>query len=841
MPPASPTAPRTDPTPTAVTSDGTPVAQPLTGLRVLECGDTIASAYAGRLFADLGADVVLVEDLGGHPLRHVGPFLAGVPGRERSGGFAAFAASKRSVVVDVASAASTTTLTALATAADVLIRSTEDGRDWLDDAALAAVRITNPGLIVVDVSCFGRIGRDGEDRHPNSDLLALAAGGLLSLNATVHGGEHATPLRYRGELSSIHAAGDAVVAALGALFERRRSGLGQRIDVSAQAAVASILATAVATYAYTGDVAVHDGRRGVAPWAFYPCRDGIVLVQITEDSQWHAFVELLGSPEWGTLEVFATNTLRIESMDLLDPLVSELTAGFTTAELLEACHAKGVAAALIHTAADLLQWEHLAARGFFETVPVHDRGTVTAVTVPGTPWRFHRTGRVRRGAPPRLGEHDDRAVTDWTTSPPVQSVTAEPHRAEATSSPVPPPLAGVRVVDFTWVWAGPYASMQLAHLGAEVVKIESSERLDVTRLLGPWADQQPGKDRSGYFNQYNLGKQSVVLDVRHPDGLALLRRMLATADVVIDNRRAGTLARMGFSYEELRALNPRIVAVAMTGFGEDGPERDRMAYGSIIDALSGVASANGAVAGGPTDFPMSLPDPCAGIHAAIATLAALHRARETGHGERVECSMLEASVAAFPWPVLYQGVEGRPAPVIGNRDDRRAPHDVYRCQGHYEWVALYAGDDDDFARLAEAIGRADLASHPRFATAAARGIHADELDAIIGAWTAPRTPDEAAAALRAAGVPAERVAQIPHLFTDGALRSRGFFVAHEHPAVGVRELPGPAWVTERSPMVAAIAAPCHGAHSRSVLQRWLAVTDDELDRLGAAGVIGPPG
>jgi crotonobetainyl-CoA:carnitine CoA-transferase CaiB-like acyl-CoA transferase len=176
--------------------------------------------------------------------------------------------------------------------------------------------------------------------------------------------------------------------------------------------------------------------------------------------------------------------------------------------------------------------------------------------------------------------------------------------------------------------------------------------------------------------------------------------------------------------------------------------------------------------------------------------------------------------------------------VIGNRDDRRAPHDVYRCQGHYEWVALSTGNDDEFARLAEAIGRADLAAHPRFATAAARRVHADELDTIIGAWTAPRTPDEAAAVLQAAGVAAERVAQIPHLFTDGALRSRGFFVAHEHPAVGVRELPGPAWVTERSPMVAATAAPCHGAHSRSVLQRWLAVPDDELDRLGDAGVLG---
>jgi crotonobetainyl-CoA:carnitine CoA-transferase CaiB-like acyl-CoA transferase len=280
---------------------------------------------------------------------------------------------------------------------------------------------------------------------------------------------------------------------------------------------------------------------------------------------------------------------------------------------------------------------------------------------------------------------------------------------------------------------------------------------------------------------------------------------------------------MGFSYEALRRLNPRIVAVSMTGFGESGPERDRMAYGSLIDALSGVAATNGTVGGGPTDFPMSLPDPCAGIHTAIATVAALYRAQATGAGTRVECSMLEASVAAFPWPILYQSVEGHGAPVEGNRDDQRAPHDVYRCAGRYEWVAVDVEDDRQFAALASAIDRPGLATDARFATMPARRLHADELDAVLSAWTQGQDAAAVAERLRTAGVPAERVAHINDVVESAPLLERGFFTELPHPAVGRKRLAGVPWHASRSPMVAVTAAPCLGQHTDEVLARWLGV------------------
>jgi crotonobetainyl-CoA:carnitine CoA-transferase CaiB-like acyl-CoA transferase len=230
---------------------------------------------------------------------------------------------------------------------------------------------------------------------------------------------------------------------------------------------------------------------------------------------------------------------------------------------------------------------------------------------------------------------------------------------------------------------------------------------------------------------------------------------------------------------------------------------------------------------------MSLPDPCAGIHTAIATVAALYRARVTGVGTRVECAMLEASVAAFPWPVLYQAVTGHGAPVVGNRDEQRAPHDVYRCRGRYEWVAIAVEDDEQFAKLAGALGRSDLATNPRFRTLEARRLHADELDRLLSAWTTEQDAEAAAARLRAVGVPAERVAHINDLFSSPPLLARRFFTELFHPVVGVKQLAGTPWLTSRAPMVATTAAPRLGQHTRDVLARWLGLIDSDIDELSA--------
>jgi benzylsuccinate CoA-transferase BbsF subunit len=268
----------------------------------------------------------------------------------------------------------------------------------------------------------------------------------------------------------------------------------------------------------------------------------------------------------------------------------------------------------------------------------------------------------------------------------------------------------------------------------------TTTRLETTRGLGPYADEITGPNRSGYFNQNNQGKRSVALNLKTERGKELLRDLIATADVVIDNMSAGALGRMGFPFEKLVEINPKIVAVSMTGYGETGPYSGHTAYGSLIDALSGIATSNGSVRGGPTDLVMSLPDPMAGITTAIATLGALYRARATGEPVRVETAMFEACLPAFPWPVLFAGTTGGEVQVIHNRDEARSPHGTFRGRDEDSWVAISVADDDTFATLAKVIDEPGLATDPKFATLPARKLHEDELEAVVSRWTAERTP-----------------------------------------------------------------------------------------------------
>ena len=322
-----------------------------------------------------------------------------------------------------------------------------------------------------------------------------------------------------------------MIAALGALHARLADGVGQRIDVSALESMVTTMATCLPTVTYAGQVPVAGGNRAVCPWGIYALRDGRVLVQCTEDGQWRALVGMLGDPEWGHLDLFATTAQRSEQYDAVEALVAATVADFDVEEFLTTAHAVGVPACRVHTPADVLAWEQLRARDSFRRLAVdawcRRRGARAADPV-------RRAGSRSVTSTCRRSRADDGTV-DWVPRP---AVTVGP--------PAIAPLAGLRVIDLTWVWAGPFAAMQLAHLGADVIKIESRGRIDVTRRLGPFVDEEPGIDRSGYFNQFNQGKRSVCLDPTTDDGRALLARLLAGADVVIDNMRAGALARMGF-------------------------------------------------------------------------------------------------------------------------------------------------------------------------------------------------------------------------------------------------------------------------------------------------------
>src|ERR1700722_2373261 len=308
-----------------------------------------------------------------------------------------------------------------------------------------------------------------------------------------------------------------------------------------------------------------------------------------------------------------------------------------------------------------------------------------------------------------------------------------------------PPLDGIRIADFTWVWAGPYCTLQLAHLGADVIRMETKTRPCITRMLPPWPEAKPGGlNRSGYFNQYSQGKRSITLNFKDPAAHEVARRLIAKSDVVINNFAHGIIEKMGFGYEAVRKIKSDIIMISLTGYGDTGPYRDYVAYGPAQVPLSGLSALTGYREWPPMHAGFSYADPNAGVHGAFAILTALYHRKKTGQGQSIDMSQWECAMGMLAEGILDYTMNGVEPERIGNEDPLMAPHGVSRCLDRSElvagntidqFVAIVAADDAEWARLAEAIGRAELASDSRFATLSARKAHESELDQLISDWT----------------------------------------------------------------------------------------------------------
>jgi crotonobetainyl-CoA:carnitine CoA-transferase CaiB-like acyl-CoA transferase len=399
------------------------------------------------------------------------------------------------------------------------------------------------------------------------------------------------------------------------------------------------------------------------------------------------------------------------------------------------------------------------------------------------------------------------------------------------------PLEGIRVADFTWVWAGPFCTLQLAHLGAEVIRIESATRTCVTRLLPPFAEAAPGPNRSGYFNQYNQGKLSLALDLKHAEAVAVARDLIAHCDVVCENFAAGVMDRMGLGYEALRTLKPDIIMIALSGYGATGPEREFVSYGPAQVPLSGMSSLTGYAGWPPMHVGISYGDPTGGLHGAVAVLAALLHRADTGAGQYIDLSQQETSIAVLAEGVLEQSIVGNQPARSGNRDREMAPHGVFRCAGQQRWVAIAVRDDAEWQRCAAAMGRAELGTDPRFATAAARKANEDELEALISAWALPQSAETVAELLQQAGIPAAVSMTNRDLAEDAHLAQSGFFVRQPHPEVGTRLHLGMPWRLSDTACTVRRAAPCLGQHTDDVLQRIAGYSPERIAQLRQRGVL----
>src|SRR6266568_3563433 len=402
-------------------------------------------------------------------------------------------------------------------------------------------------------------------------------------------------------------------------------------------------------------------------------------------------------------------------------------------------------------------------------------------------------------------------------------------------------LAHVRVLDLSRVLAGPWATQALADLGAEVIKVERPGTGDETRGWGPpWLEPEAGEPRTAaYFAAANRGKRSITIDLSRPEGQAIVRRLAARSDVVVENFKVGALARYGLDHGALARENPRLVTCSISGFGQDGPYRDRPGYDFLLQAMGGLMSVtgapDGAPGGGPTKVGVALTDVLTGMYAATAILAALAHRDRTGEGQHVDLSLLDVQVAALANQAQGYLVTGVPPARLGNAHPSIVPYQAFAtADGH---LVLAVGNDAQFARFCAVAGRADLAQDPRFATNAARVTGRADLVRILEPLLASRPTAAWVAALEAADVPCGPINDLAQVFADPQVRHRGLRVEIPRPGGAAIPVVRSPMRLSATPVVPELPPPALGEHTREVLREVLGMSDEDVRALRERGIV----
>lgn len=779
----------------------------LEGVRVLEIVGGVGVAYAAKLFADLGADVIRLE------LDSLGVDSDVVALRPHDIG-RWLNTNKRSVVGSIEG---------LLTDADLLFHDLGPRRAatvGLDFQILASV---NPRLVVCSITPFGMTGPYADFVSGELNVIHGSSWGFLSPSAATR--VDLPPLKAPGHHATVNAATTAATAALAAFDSAQRSGRGEHVDFAVFAAGAKLTETAPVSASYHGVDASRLGVKVVIPWNIYACSDGLVQFICPEQPQWQSFVELMGSPEWAQLEVFADGVSRRANADVVDLYVAEWMAQQTVDDVCRRAQAARVCISPMNTMEQLDQNEHFRERRFFVTAP-------DGLRLPGPAAKFDKDWWHIRSSAPTRGEHSGEGWEQRDAS------SAPARSGPPRDSPIGRPLDGVRICDFTWIWAGPYCTQTLAHLGADVIKLESPTRTCMFRRL-PYAPtgMALNHDTAGVFHLYNTDKRSLGIEFHSAAAREVITKLVAVSDVVIDNFGVGTMARLGFGPEELRRINPDVIVVSLSGYGQTGPSASNMAYGPVGGAVAGLYAANGYEGGTPAETGISIGDPGTGIAGAWAVMAALVARRRNGEVATIDCAMVEAVAATIGEPWLEWQTTGELPGPRGNRDLAWAPHNCYPASGHDRWITIACTSDSMWRTLSAHIDPS-LVEDPRFATSADRLQNEAELDELIASWTSQHDRFELTDQLQSIGVGAfPSLSPLDLWGGNPQLDAIGMLETPEHGAVGRRIVPGVPWRLTNGLNGLRRAAPLLGEHSTQVLSEVLGYSEEEISELIGSGTI----
>ena len=840
-----------------------PMTKILKDFLAAEFAEGVAGQYVGKMLADAGADVVKVEPERGCALR--GWSVTNVPGMKAEAGdtdkpgeaktqngsqqedgafFQYLNTGKRSLVGTAEGTAASSGTNAstddpavarLLEIADIVIE------DSLPQSLLDELLRQRPDVVVISLSPYGRLSSEA-DRPATEFTLQARAGGIGK-----RGRLENPPVQAGGRIGEWMAGVCGAVGGLAAAQRAMATGQGEHVDVSLyEGLVISTNIYAFLLASLSGNWDVQIPHRNLEMPSIEPTADGFVGFSTMAQQQFQDFLRMIGAEDWVDDPVISSPFERWAARDMFFERVHAWTKARTTEEIVGIASSLRIPVSLIGNGEIVPTFEAFEGRNMFVENPSG------GFTQPRRPYLIHGLEMPALEPVPKLGETtatdiaslaEQKAVARADAGAESDAEAKSQNKSDADpaakpSASPPLPLEGIRIIECTGWWAGPIAGQTLAQLGADIIKVESTQRPDGMRFASV---KPPTEDKwwewGMVYHGVNTNKRAITLNLTDPEGRAVLEKLVATADVLIENYTPRVMDNFGITWEHLSAINPELIMVRMPGFGLSGPWRDNTGFAQTMEQMSGMAYLTG-YPEEPPQIPRGPCDPVAGLHASFATLLALEERRQSGKGKLVEVAMIDAALNVAAEALVEFSATDILMERVGNSSYGLAPQGVYPCSEHETWVGISAATDQQWQALAQAIGQAGLASDPTLATWQDRWLRRDELDEAISEWSKQHTCEEAAKLLLAAGVPASVVEIDRHVGRDALLWERGFFVELEHPVAGAHGYPAvpfryashsEPWINRHPPTV--------GEHNEEVFGE-LGYSAEDMSRLQEQNVIG---
>ena len=819
----------------------------LASYRVLDLTDE-KGFVCGKILADLGADVIKIMKLGVNPTRSREVFPSNTAHPDASLYWLSYNVNKLGMTLDLESEEDRHIFQELVKTAHFVVESFDP--EYLTNLGLGykLLKKINPALVMVSITPFGQEGP--YRRYKGSDLVCWAMGGALYPT----GEEDRPPVQVSLPQAYSVAGANAAVGALIAHYYRGRTGRGQHVDVSVQACIPWVaqcapdywpclkknLRRAGHSFTIPSEVCPQGLRRRIV----WPCKDGYICTYLMAGGPAKQMNAALA--DWMKEDGIVVNeiytyswdyfSLRRAPQEFIDRIEACLQGFFsrhTRSELFEEGQKRGIIIYPVCRINEILENPQLHERHFWIQIPGTRQDT--RITYPG-PWaKMSRTPcKIERPAP-RDGEHTHEIINELSCSP---KKVAEEYLNR--NEPVVQPFQGILVIDFSWAAAAPIVTKFLAEHGATVIKIESPqpEYMDIVRTVPPYVNDKPDRENSGLFLRVSTNKLGTTINMSHPKGRELVRKLIGKADILVENFRGRVLEKWGLSYPEIREINPDIIALSSTNLGQTGPYNWMGGLGILLTGYAGFHCLTGWKDRDPTPLLGAYTDYVSPLLATAALIAALDYRRRTGMGQYIDVSQLECALQFLAPAVLDYSLNNREWERMGNRSFSACPHGVFRCKGDDRWCVIAVRNEEEWKKFKYALGNPPWANEKKFASFAKRKQNEGILEKLIEEYTIHYTDREIFHLLQSHRVPAGMTQNSRDLFEDPQLKFREFYKQLDHPKVGRHVVLKEPFILSESPSALDRAAPCLGQHNELVFKEIMGLSDDEYRQLKSVGVFG---